>query len=155
MLFWPCILIIAGCQKNQQAVPATTYDRDYLQALAAADEFCHAWRKGDFADGAALLTPRLKSQHTDRQIADAIAGGDNYTHAAYEIFSGEKLGDDRFAFKVRLLRRFSGDTRDLIDGPIERIVLQRGDAGLWRVDEFPILKAASDDVVRKTEGLRS
>lgn len=155
LLFWSCVLTVCGCQKNQPAAPAASYDRDYLQALAAADEFCDAWRKGDLADGAALLTPRLKSQHPERHIADAITGGDNSTHVAYEVFSGERLGDGRFAFKVRLLRRFSGDTRDLIDGPIGRLVLQRDDAGVWRVDEFPIPKAVSEGVVKKTEGLRS
>jgi hypothetical protein len=113
---------------------------DYVGALAAANEFCHAWLTGSLQDARALMTRRLIRQHPDERIADAVVGVSNPLHVAYEIFQGRKLAPKGFAFNVRFFRKHFGQQGSHVEGPVERIVMVRDEKGRWLVDEFPLLR---------------
>ena len=136
---------VPGCKKTTQQPPPpaqeqtqTSYDLDYVAALAAANRFCQAWQAGNFSEGRKLLTRRLTRQHPDNRLRDAIAGPLNPRHSAYEVSDGKKLGPGRIEFQVRLFFGYGGDIEDRIETGLERMVLAREDDGRWRVDEFPI-----------------
>jgi hypothetical protein len=117
----------------------TVYDEHYLGALAIADRFCEAWRAGDVSVGRMLLDRRLVRRYSDQQINDAIGDTPNPRHEAFEIFDGERIGDGRFAFQVRLFLRYTGQGAERIEAPVERLVVALGADGQWRVDDFWIL----------------
>jgi hypothetical protein len=120
--------------------PATKYDEEYLAALAAANEFCHAWRQGDVAAGRPLLSPRIKRTFPDSRIRDVISGTPNARHVAFEISAGSRGADGSIAFRVRLFHRYTGRAEDRIEGPVQSIVMQPDGAGRWLVDRFPLLE---------------
>lgn len=137
--------VLTGCEyltppkSPPAAKPAEQpYDENYIAALAVADEFCRAWKNGDFAAGKTLMTRRLVRQHSDTRLSDAIAGTSSPRHAAFEISAGEHLPDGRIAFKLRLFLSYPGQFQDRLEAPLERMVLAAAQAGRWRVDEFPI-----------------
>ena len=121
---------------------AETGDADYISALATANVFCHAWRDHNYAAGRPMLTVRLIRQYPDARLRDAVAGSRNVRHAAFEISGGRRLGPGRYAFKVRLFYRFTGEVDDRIEHLDAEMVLVLGSKGSWMVDDFPIPKNA-------------
>ena len=120
------LLAAAGCedrsgqsagarQEGTRKDASGRYDREYLRALAAANEFCHYWRKGSFADGMALVTDRLAGRYPEQRLAMAIAGGGHPVHAGFEIFGGRR-----------------------IEAPVDPMVMARQADGVWLVDEFRV-----------------
>jgi len=135
----------AGCERPPAPPPASRpatqspYDERYVSALAAAGEFCRAWRRSDLAAGKAMLTLRVRRTYSDARMRDAIAGLGNPAHGAFEIGDGEPLPGGRMAFHVRLFFRFAGQVDSRVEVADERIVLARDESGQWMVDEFPML----------------
>lgn len=134
----------AGCKRTRSTpppdqTPSTQYDAGYAGALAAANEFCHAWRRGDLEAGKALLSRRILRTFPDIRIRDAIVGLPSPQHVAFEIAGGSRGDDGSMTFGVRLFYRFLGQADERIEGPAETIALRRDDAGVWRVDRFRLL----------------
>jgi len=134
-----------GCEQAGPP-PATQpaqneYNDQYVAALAAASDFCQAWQHRDEAAGRALLSRGFLRRYPDRQIRDAIVGAANPRHAAYEITGGERLGEGRYGFDVKLFYAFSGAHGDRLELARRRIVVVRQQDGLWKVDKFPIQQA--------------
>ena len=119
--------------------PAKTYDDNYLAALAAANEFCQAWRERDVDTAKALLSPRIRRTFSNQHIADALSGTSNPHHAAYEISDGERGPRGTIVFRLRLFYRYTGRAQDRIEAPAASIVLYRDEGGNWLVDRFPLL----------------
>jgi hypothetical protein len=134
---------LAGCEYISPPPPAsqpaeTRYNEAYAGALAAVDDFCQAWVKGDAVAGRALLSVRMQRRYPDQLLGDVIAGSGNPRHAAYEIHNGRRLGDGRYAFDVRLFFCYSGVHGDKLESPLEQAIVAQDDAGRWRIDAFPI-----------------
>lgn len=150
MVLLPAALIVAsGCEDPGASDDAAAADRpvedtvdpgEYSGALAAANHFCHAWQTRDYATGRALLTSRLVRKYPEDDLQTAIVGLSSPHHDAWEISGGERISDGRIAFKLRLFLAYTGERDRRHESPVERIVMQRDDAGTWRVDEFPLLK---------------
>ena len=119
----------------------TAYNDQYVGALAVAGDFCQAWQHQDEAAGRELLSQRFLRRYPDRQIRDALVGTTNPRHAAYEIAGGQRLGEGRYAFDVKLFYAFSGGHGDRLELARERIVAVRQADGLWKVDQFPLQQA--------------
>ena len=140
----------SACDRSSQPPPAADgkarandkYNADYIAALAAANEFCRAWRRGDVGAGVGLLSRRVRRALPDARIRDAIAGVGNPRHAGFEISNGEHVGPGQVAFRVRLLYTYVGQSEDRTEAPLERIVLQRDESGRWLVERFPLLEGA-------------
>ena len=132
-------LAFGGCKGAPGSAPQRAASpAQYAAALAVADEFCQAWQKGSFPDAKALMDAGLLERHTQEKLAGAIASTTNPVHLAYEIFDGQLRADGKLAFGVRLFHRFTGQSGDRIEGPVEEIVLGQDSAGRWRVCEFPV-----------------
>jgi len=130
-----------GCPRRPSAAPARpARDADYLAALAVADEFCEAWRRGDVPTGKLLLSRRAQRAFPDARIHDAIAGAPSPQHTAFELSDGSRGPDGSFRFRLRLHYRFQGQAQERIESHDEQIVLTADDAGAWRVDRFPLLE---------------
>ena len=128
-----------ACDRRAPAPPASTqFDANYLDALAAANGFCDAWRRGDVETGKKLLSVRVKRAFPDAAIHDAIAGPPNPQHVAYELSDGQARAD-RMTFRLRLLYRFAGRAQQRIEARAEQVVLRRDADGRWLVDRFPLL----------------
>ena len=146
-IFIPAALVFTlappGCDrpvpKPQAKKPATKHDGEYIAALAAANEFCHAWRQGDAGAARSLLSPRIKRTFPDRRIRDVISGTPNSHHVAFEISTGSRAADGGITFHVRLFCRYTGQAEDRIEGPVQSIVMRPDGAGNWLVDRFPLL----------------
>lgn len=132
-----------GCDrpvpKPQAKRRVTTNDAEYMAALAAANEFCHAWRHRDVGTARSLLSSRVRRTFPDSRIRDIVSGSPNSHHVAFEISGGSRAADGSFTFRVRLFYRYTGRAEDRIEGPVESIVMRRDEAGKWLVDRFPML----------------
>jgi|GEM_PF-6196384 len=119
--------------------PAKRDDAAYAAALDAANAFCAAWRRRDYASGRARMTRRLAGQHPEQRIIDTLAGPRNPEHLAAEVFDGERVEPGRYAFRLKLFFRFIGQYPEqrieVEDGRMEMLL---GEDGVWRVDAFPI-----------------
>jgi len=118
---------------------AKSYDADYLSALAAANQFCQAWRERDVDTAKALLSDRIRRTFSNQRIADALSGPSNPRHAAYEVSDGNRGPRGTIAFRLRLFYRYAGQAQDRIEAPVTSIVLYRDESGAWLVDRFPLL----------------
>jgi len=131
-----------SCQRAsppRKPAATQTYDAHYIGALAAADEFCDAWRRRDVRTAKILLSRRVRRTFPDAQIQDAIAGPPSPGHAAYEISGGSRSTDGSFTFALRLFYRFAGRAQERIEARSDSIAVQRDDTGTWLVDRFPLL----------------
>lgn len=138
---------VGGCRKiDRDGSEATsrpanaavnTVDGNYVGALAAANRFCMAWRRGNFAVGRAMLSRRLMRQYPDAALRDVIAGVGNPAHAAFEVSGGRRLSPTRYEFEVRLMLRFTGSRDDRFEAQEVRMVVARAADAPWRINEFP------------------
>ena len=137
---------VCGCEKLRSPTPARPASRpaaedfgeDYARALAVADQFCEAWRLGDVAIARLLVSQRLRRLHGDGRLNEALAAAPNANHVGFEISEGRRLGEGRYVFRVRLVRRYLGRQEDRIEAPPGQIVLAAQQDGQWRVDELPL-----------------
>ncbi len=137
------LLLADGCResaKQPSTQPATPYDATYTAALAAADRFCEAWRRGEVDTARAMLHPRLVKNHPERHIRSVLGAGGNPRHAAYELADGSRLSGGRYSFRVRLFYAYSGQSADRLEAPPGEIVLTEDDTGTWQVEQFPLLR---------------
>lgn len=131
-------LAISGCRGNEASEDSDLSDSDHAAALKVANDFLRAWREQDVEAGRNLLSDRLRRAHTLTQIEDAIRGHPNVRHAAFTVSAGEPTGRDRFAFRVGLVFRFTGQAEDRVESSSHRMVVVLNERGDWRVDSFPI-----------------
>ncbi len=113
----------------------------HVEALSTANQFCRAWKDGDYPAARRLLHVRLTRAYTDRQLMDVLAGTGNPRHAAFEVGQGVELDPNTVAYRVRLYFDFQGRQSDRTETADGRIVLRRARPGSpWLVAEFPDLK---------------
>ncbi|MGC9454662.1 MAG: hypothetical protein ACP5HU_07340 [Phycisphaerae bacterium] len=129
---------LVGCDGAEQPETAELDEPGHAAALEALNDFLQAWREQDMQAGLNLLSDRLRRAHTLTQIEDAIRGHPNVQHAAYTVSSGEPVGDERFAFHVGLVFRFTGQAEDRVESSSHRVEVVLNERGHWRVDRFPV-----------------
>jgi len=147
LLLGECCVVglgVLGCSrigKPSGPAKAADCDADYVLALSAANEFFEAWRGRNPEKGIARLSPRLLQSEPRDAWFQAIVGCSNPHHAAYEICSGRRLPDGRFAFDVRLFEHYTGFPVGGDDvGKLESVKLVQIEQGDWRIDEVPQLE---------------
>ena len=140
------VAAIAMCVATAMAAGDTADHRQsapspaYLQALRVTDLFLDAWLNRDADTGLALMSsaillggPRGRD-HVSAELRQYMTGLSNPHHEAFEISRGSGIGPDRFAFPVRLLELYTGETTGVaISDTLE--VVRQGDE--WRVDRLP------------------
>lgn len=114
-------------------------DRDYILALGAANRFLAAWQSRSQEAGLGLVSPRLRREAGEERLRRYLSGLSNPFNAAYEIGSGSRLPDGRYAFDVRLFVYERGQLIERRQPPPRpsRIVLVQIGAEDWLIDEFP------------------
>jgi hypothetical protein len=80
--------------------PSPAVDRDYISALAAANNFLRAWQAHDEEAGILLLSDRLREQTSEDAISALFSSA--HSEQAYEITRGRKLSPGRYQFPVTL-----------------------------------------------------
>ena len=138
------LLAVAGCEQSRPPrPPATTrpaktqHDLEYAAALDAANDFCRAWRYGDYKTARAMMTRRFAGQYPDRRLRGAIGSQGGPEHLAAEVWDGRRLEDGRYEFRVRLFHYYGGQTENRLEAPVKKMILLRQNKR-WLVDGFPI-----------------
>jgi len=107
--------------------------RDYPYALAAADQFLHAWQSQDQETGLLMLSDAAKRRASEDSLAEFFAPGPG---AAYEIGRGKVLKGGRYSFPVVVYSPRAGKGRT----PYRRfseIIIGRSGKDDWVVDRLP------------------
>lgn len=142
------VLVLSTTTQAQPARLSTApVNADYVRALFAADKFLYAWKTRNTQEGLALVSPALKSKKPNDELFSYISGTSSPSHAAFEVNSGRKLPDGRYAFDVKLYEYYYAATPEsqMSKCPeASRIVLVKSGVsdtkfrvGNWLVDELP------------------
>lgn len=112
-------------------------DPDYLSALAAANNFLHAWQAHDEESGMLLLSDNLREHSTADAVSFFFSA---HPQQAYEIARGRKLAPGRYQFPITLWQ--SPPSRSGAATPHPRpvsttLVVTRTPKDDWLVDNLP------------------
>jgi hypothetical protein len=124
----------AGAAKVKPS--AASPDRDYVSALAAANEFLHAWQVQDRAGGVILLSDSAKHQSTEERIEQLLAPGLGVLQS-YEIGQGKKVKYGTYSFPVTLFVIGTGKPVKPIRPRFSQIVVVRTGTDDWAIDKLP------------------
>jgi hypothetical protein len=113
-----------------------TFDRDYIVALATANDFLHAWQIRDQETGLLLLTDRLK-QHTSEEALVSFFLTAPSQRQGYEIGRGKKLAPGRYQFPVSLLQERASASSKRTRAPVSVLVVIRAGKNDWAIDQLP------------------
>ena len=128
------LLVSSATAKGKQS--ATTPDRDYVSALAAANEFLHAWQNQDRAGGVILLSDSAKHQTSEERIEQLLAPGMGVLQS-YEIGRGKKLKSGVYSFPVTLFVIGTGKIAKPIRPRFSQIVVTQTGRDDWAIDKLP------------------
>ncbi|WYL98369.1 MAG: hypothetical protein HEQ19_01325 [Gloeotrichia echinulata CP02] len=98
------VLFLCTTSQAQIARPVSTVpvNADYVRALFTADKFLSAWKTRNVKEGLTLVSSGLKGKISNDDLSAYISGTSSPSHAAFEVKSGKKLADGRYAFDVKL-----------------------------------------------------
>jgi len=116
---------------NHPAKQADTLDPGYVLALAAANNFLHAWQTGDIENGMVLLSDSLRNSQNADRVEEFFS---NTTYRAFEITRG-KGHPGRYTFPVVLVTPRGSSSR--ISRKFSEIVLIDTGKNDWVVDKLP------------------
>jgi hypothetical protein len=105
-------------------------ERDYVVALATANDFLHAWQIRDQETGLLLLTDRLKQRTTEQALISFFLTGTSQRQG-YEIGRGKKLAPGRYQFPVSLLQERPPATSKRMRAPASILVVIREGKNDW------------------------
>ena len=111
-------------------------DRDYVSALAAANDFLHAWQVQDRAGGVILLSDSAKHRSSEESIEQLLAPGVG-TLQSYQISRGKKLKLGSYSFPVALFIIGTGKSGKPIRPRFSQIVVVRTGRDDWAIDKLP------------------
>ncbi len=145
------IAILCLCTTSQAQISKPVFtvaiNADYVRALFTADKFLSAWKTRNVAEGLTLVSGAIKGKISHDDLSAYISGTSSPSHAAFEVKSGKKLADGRYAFDVKLYEYLYSATPESqawkcpqssrivivkigVDNPKFRV-------GNWLVDELP------------------
>jgi hypothetical protein len=113
--------------------PAATVDRDYIAALASANQFLHAWQAQDHEAGLVMLSDAAKQRSSEERLQSFFAPASG-TQQAFEISHGKKLEPGRYSFPVVLLETAPGHAAHR---RLSHIIVTRAGKEEWAVDKLP------------------
>ena len=134
------VLLCALCLGNlgwAKGKPSSSgIDADYIAALAAANEFLHAWQIQDRAAGVILLTDATKHRTSEEKIEELLAPGVGFSQS-YEIARGRKLRAGAYSFPVTLFVIGTGKSAKPIRPRYSQIVVVKTGRDDWAIDKLP------------------
>jgi len=119
------------CARSKVTASCPT-DPDYLSALAAANQFLHAWQTQDRETGLVMLSDNAKHGIPEDRLHTFLSPG---PEAAFEISRGRKLPAKRYAFPIVLFGARQ-DGKTLRPHLAELIVVRTGKDD-WAIDKLP------------------
>jgi len=122
--------LAAQPRPKTKASGGSSYDADYVSALAAADRFFHAWQNHDQETGLLLLSDTAK-RHSSPEHLESFFGP---SEPAYEITRGKKMRSGRYNFAVAL---FESSSRRRASRRYSEIVVVRTGKNDWAIDKLP------------------
>jgi hypothetical protein len=131
-----CTALMASAAECKSKSATTAADRDYVSALAAANEFLHAWQVQDRAGGVILLTDSAKHRTSEEKIEQLLAPGMGVLQS-YEIGQGKKLKSGAYSFPVTLFVIGTGKSAKPIRPHSSQIVVSRTGRDDWAIDKLP------------------
>jgi hypothetical protein len=125
------LVTLPVCARSK-AIASYTTDQDYLSALAAANQFLHAWQSQDQETGLVMLSDNAKRGIPEDRLQTFLSPG---PEAAFEIGRGKRLQTRRYAFPVVLF----GVSRDgkTIRPRLSELVVARTGKDDWAIDKLP------------------
>ena len=119
------------CARSKSTSSHST-GREYLSALAAANQFLHAWQSQDRETGLLMLSDNAKRGLPENRLQTFLSPGHQ---AAFEISRGRRLQSGRYAFPAVLfgVRQDSGTIRP---HRTELVVVRTGKDD-WAIDKLP------------------
>ena len=123
------MLAVPSTGKPKSAPPV---EPDYVYALAAANQFLHAWQTRDQETVVLLLSDRLK-QRTSETALDALLTSSVSKPQSFEIGRGKKLAPGRYQFPIAL---FQAKARWTHPQTAALVVVKNGNND-WAIDKLP------------------
>ena len=151
LLLIAVVIVLLSCTttwaQSAKRLPTPSVNADYVRALFTADKFLDDWKTRNTQEGLALLSSALKSKKSNEELSSYISGTSSPSHAAFEINSGRRLPDGRYAFEVKLYDYYYAATPESQESKCpesSRIVLVKSEVseskfrvGSWLVDQLP------------------
>jgi hypothetical protein len=131
-----CAAMLLSVAESKVKPSIASLDRDYVSALAAANEFLHAWQVQDRAGGVILLSDSAKHQTSEDRIEQLLAPGMGVLQS-YEIGQGKKLKSGTYSFPVTLFVIGTGKVTKPIRRRSSQIVVSRTGRDDWAIDKLP------------------
>ena len=131
-----CAAFLVSPAESKAKPSVATVDRDYVSALAAANEFLHAWQVQDRAGGVILLSDAAKHQTSEDRIEELLAPGMGVLQS-YEIGQGKKLKSGTYSFPVTLFVIGTAKPAKPIRPRSSQIVVSRTGRDDWAIDKLP------------------
>lgn len=130
-----CTLVCATVPMAGRTKPAPPVDPDYIAALAAANNFLHAWQAHDEEAGMILLSDQLREHSTVAAVSSFFSAHPEQT---YEIIRGRKLASGRYQFPIVLWQTPANPTFAPHPKPHAcTLIVSRNPNDDWLVDNLP------------------
>ena len=113
---------------------AGALDREYVAALASANQFLIAWQNQDHEAGIILLTDEAKHRVSEDRLQTLFAPG-SAVHQGYEIGRGKKLNAGRYTFPVALFT--IGSEHRWVHPRYSQLVVVNTGKDDWAIDKLP------------------
>jgi hypothetical protein len=128
------ILTAPADARRKAKAEAVSFDRGYVSALAAANQFMHAWQMQDEEAGVMMMTDAAKLGVTAERLETFLSPGSDMEQS-YEIGRGRKLSEGRYIFPVALFSTTSG--KRAVRPRLSQIVVTGSGKNDWAVDKLP------------------
>jgi hypothetical protein len=120
--------------KSRPASLPAAVDREYVSALAGANNFLHAWQAQDRETSLLMLSDAAKQGVSEDRLRELFSPGLSIERS-YEISRGKRLDAGRFAFPVALFDM--NDEHPRARPRFSRIVVIKTGKQDWSVDKLP------------------
>ena len=115
---------------HQHKKHSPVVDRSYGSALAAANNFLHAWQSEDHETGIMMLSDSARQNLSPDKLQSFFSPGPD---AAYEIARGKRVNSAAYEFPVVLFGGSGAPSRPHVC----RMIVTRGGKNEWTVDKLP------------------
>jgi hypothetical protein len=127
------ILLLSFCPQSfahQHKKHSPVVDRSYGSALAAANNFLHAWQSEDHETGIMMLSDSARQNVSPDKLQSFFSPGPD---AAYEISRGKRVNSAAYAFPVVLF----GASATVAHPHVCTVVVTRSGKSDWAIDKLP------------------
>ena len=116
--------------------PVPPVDAEYVLALAAANNFLHAWQTGDPEAGLLLVTDRLRQRTTENALVNFFSPGPSQWQS-FEIGRGKKLAPGRYQFPVSLFQKSAAANCRWMRPETSVLIVVKAGKNDWAIDRLP------------------